>query len=202
MQEFLASDLFTWVIFPLLIILARVLDVTLGTLRIIFVSRGNRIVAPILGFFEVLIWIIAISQIMNNIDNPVSYVAYALGFSIGNYLGIQAEEKLAIGLLIVQIFVSSDEEGIKKKLIEAGYGVTSIQAQGSTGDITILYSVIKRKSLKDYISIITEGNPNIFYSVETAREAHMGIYPKKNDASVGGRMEFLKKLGSGFPKRK
>jgi len=198
MQEFLASDLFSWVVLPIIIILARVMDVTLGTLRIIFVSRGNRNLAPILGFFEVLIWIVVISQIMQNVNNPINYIAYAFGFALGNYLGIRAEDKLAIGLLVVRLFVIESEEDIKKKIIEAGYGVTSIQAKGSTKDVTILYSVIKRKDLKDFTSIITEGNPKIFYSVESAKDAHLGIYPG-GDSEQG---TFLRKLGGSFIKRK
>lgn len=202
MQEFLASDFFSWVVLPLIIILARVIDVTLGTLRIIFVSRGNRAVAPILGFFEVLIWILAISQIMQNLNNPITYFAYALGFAIGNYLGIKAEDKLAIGLLVVRIFVIKSDDDIKKKIIEAGYGVTSIQGKGSTDDVILLYSVIKRKDLKHFISIITEGNPKIFYSVETARDAHLGIYPNKDNNPDSERGQLLRRLGSSFVKRK
>lgn len=202
MQEFLTSDFFSWVVLPLIIILARVIDVTLGTLRIIFVSRGNRLVAPILGFFEVLVWILAISQIMQNLNNPATYFAYALGFAIGNYLGIRAEDKLAIGLLVVRIFVIKSEDDIKKKIIEAGYGVTSIQGKGSTDDVIILYSVIKRKDLKHFISIITEGNPKIFYSVETARDAHLGIYPNKDNNPDSERGQLLRRLGSSFVKRK
>lgn len=202
MQEFLASDFFSWVVLPLIIILARVIDVTLGTLRIIFVSRGNRAVAPILGFFEVLVWILAISQIMQNLNNPATYFAYALGFAIGNYLGIKAEDKLAIGLLVVRIFVIKSDDDIKKKIIEAGYGVTSIQGKGSTDDVILLYSVIKRKDLKHFISIITEGNPKIFYSVETARDAHLGIYPNKDNNPDSERGQLLRRLGSSFVKRK
>jgi len=105
MQEFISGDIFKWVVFPLIIILARMVDVTLGTLRIIFVSRGNRIIAPILGFFEVFVWVVVISQIMQNLNNPINYVAYALGFAIGNYLGIQAEDKLAIGHLVIRLLL-------------------------------------------------------------------------------------------------
>ena len=108
MQEFLSSGLFSWVVLPLIIVFARVIDVTLGTLRIIFVSRGDRTIAPILGFFETLIWVVVISQIMQNLNNPMTYIAYALGFALGNYIGISVEDKLAIGHLVVRIFVTKD----------------------------------------------------------------------------------------------
>ncbi|HEX2991004.1 MAG TPA: DUF5698 domain-containing protein, partial [Anaerolineales bacterium] len=90
-------DWFTWVILPLIIFLTRVLDVTLGTLRIIFISRGRKYLAPLLGFIEVLIWITVVSQIIGGASNFAAYFAYAAGFAVGNYVGMWIEERLAIG---------------------------------------------------------------------------------------------------------
>jgi uncharacterized protein YebE (UPF0316 family) len=95
------------------------MDVSLGTLRIIFVSRGKKSVAPFLGFFEVFIWLVVITNIMAHADNLVCYIAYAAGFATGNYVGIRLEEKLAIGMLSVRIFVPDDKAGIlNEKLLE------------------------------------------------------------------------------------
>ncbi len=88
MFEITQSPYFTYIIIPLLICLARIIDVSLGTVRIILVSKGAKIIAPILGFFEVLIWLIAIGQVMQNLTNVMNYFAYAFGFAIGNYIGI------------------------------------------------------------------------------------------------------------------
>ncbi|HEY8420574.1 MAG TPA: DUF2179 domain-containing protein [Thermoclostridium sp.] len=202
MQEFISSDIFKWVVFPLLIILARMVDVTLGTLRIIFVSRGNRVIAPILGFFEVLVWVIAISQIMQNLNNPINYVAYALGFAIGNFLGIQAEEKLAIGHLVIRLFVTEGADEIMGKIIDAGFGITSIKGKGATNEVTILFSVIKRKDLDSFLAIINDSDKKIFYSVESAREAHLGIYPHADSGISSQRRDILRRLAGGFNKRK
>jgi Uncharacterized protein conserved in bacteria (DUF2179). len=164
------------------------MDVTLGTLRIIFVSRGSRIAAPILGFFEVLIWIVVISQVMQNLNNPLCYVAYALGFAIGNYLGIIVEEKLAIGYLVIRIFVPSDKnekEKLMRELIEAGFGVTAVEGRGSTKDVTLLYSMIRRKDLAEIESIIEDAGPSVFYSVESVKSAHAGIFPEKKRKTAG-----------------
>ncbi|HER42916.1 MAG TPA: hypothetical protein ENO08_00460, partial [Candidatus Eisenbacteria bacterium] len=86
-MTFIDSELFKWVVLPLLIILARVIDVTIGTIRIVFVSRGHKVIAPILGFFEVLIWLLAIGQIMRNLSNFMCYIAYGTGFALGTYMG-------------------------------------------------------------------------------------------------------------------
>ncbi|HOQ75699.1 MAG TPA: DUF2179 domain-containing protein [Thermoclostridium sp.] len=187
MAEFLSSDLFSWVVLPILIILARMIDVTLGTLRIIFVSRGSRLAAPILGFFEVLIWIVAISQIMQNLNNPLCYIAYALGFAIGNYLGIMVEEKLAIGLLVIRIFVpreNSANESLMAKLIEAGFGVTVVEGRGSIGEVTLLYSLIRRKDLDKAVSIVEGTDSKVFYSIEAVKTAHAGIFPTKTSHRI------------------
>ena len=206
LQDFLSSDIFKWALLPILIFLSRLVDVTLGTLRIIFVSRGNKMIAPVLGFFEVLIWIVAISQIMQNLNNPLCYIAYAGGFATGNYIGIKVEEKLAIGLLVVRIFLLRDECRLKERIIEAGFGVTSVDAKGANSNVTILYSIIKRKNLNELVRIIEACDSKAFYSVEETKVAHMGIFPDKKDRDnkIGfyeNRLKFRKIVG-GYLKRK
>ena len=101
-------EVYAWVVLPILIFFARVTDVTLGTLRIIFISRGKRNVAPVLGFFEVLIWIVAIGQIVQNLTSVTSYLAYAAGFATGNFVGMVIEDRLAIGTLIVRVILPTN----------------------------------------------------------------------------------------------
>ena len=107
-QQFTDYPVFNWVILPALIFVSRIFDVSFGTLRIIFVSRGKRSIAPFLGFFEVLIWLLAISQIMQNLNNFACYIAYAGGFAMGNYIGMRIEEKLAMGTMIIRVFLVGD----------------------------------------------------------------------------------------------
>jgi hypothetical protein len=96
-------DWYTWVILPLIVFLARFVDVTLGTMRIIFLSRGRKFLAPALGFVEVFIWITVVSQIVGGAQNNLlAYFAYAAGFAVGNYVGMVIEEKLAIGTLVIR----------------------------------------------------------------------------------------------------
>jgi uncharacterized protein YebE (UPF0316 family) len=172
------SDLINWLLIPLAIFFARILDVSLGTLRIVFLSRGKRNIAPILGFFEVLIWILAISQIMRNLGNAASYIAYAAGFAAGNYIGLIIEERLAIGLVAIRIFVIHGADVIVKKVHEVGYGVTKLCGEGSEGAVDIVYSIVQRKDLKKIKGIIDEVNPRAFFIVEEVRVTHEGIFPK------------------------
>ena len=99
----ISPELLNYAILPLLIFLARIGDVSIATIRIIFVMSGKKVIAPILGFFESLIWLLANGQIFNNIDNVWSYIAYASGYATGTFVGMYIEEKLAIGRVVVRI---------------------------------------------------------------------------------------------------
>ena len=95
---------FTWVGLPILIFLARILDQSIGTLRLIFLSKGMKHIAPFLGFFEVIIWLLAVGQIMQHLDNWLCYVAYGAGFAMGNFIGISIEERLSLGTSIKGLY--------------------------------------------------------------------------------------------------
>jgi uncharacterized protein YebE (UPF0316 family) len=179
-NAFMHSGIFTWVILPLLILISRVCDVTIGTIRIIFVSKGKKKLASLLGFFEVLIWLLAIGQIMQNLNNPVCYIGYASGFALGNFIGITVEEKLAMGTLVVRIFTSKDTANLVNLLKEAGFGVTTVGGQGSVGPVNVIYTFIKRSDLPEVIRIIKDVNPKAFYCIEEVKSTHAGIFPSQD----------------------
>lgn len=164
------GSIYTFLILPLFIILARVIDVSIGTIKIILLARGNKTLAPILGFFEVLIWLLAVTRIFENLDNWVCYIAYAFGFALGSFIGIKLEEKLAIGFQIIRIITRKEATNLTNTLRNKGYGVTFIPAEGSTGKVGILYSIVKRKNIHDIILLIKEHNPNAFYTIEDIRQ--------------------------------
>ncbi len=168
---------YAWVVLPILVFFARVTDVSLGTLRIIFVARGRRKLAPLLGFFEVLIWIVVVSQVIQNLHSPLAFIAYAAGFATGNYVGMWLEDKLAIGTLVVRVIVPQEASRLMTQLHNAGYGVTSIDARGSTGHVTLVYTIVKRKDLYDVMTIIQNTYPKAFTSVEEVRSTQEGIFP-------------------------
>jgi uncharacterized protein YebE (UPF0316 family) len=107
-DPFVSSGLFEWVILPLLIFCARICDVSLGTIRVIFISKGIKYLAPAIGFFEVIIWLLAIGQVMNNLTNIASYIAYGGGFAAGTFIGMLIEEKISLGLTSIRIITSGD----------------------------------------------------------------------------------------------
>jgi uncharacterized protein YebE (UPF0316 family) len=168
----IASPAFNLTLLPFLIFLARICDVTLDTVRIIYIQRGMRYVAPVLGFFEVLIWLMAITQIMKNLTSPLHYIAYAAGFAAGNYVGIIVEEKLSIGTVLVRVITRKDATQLIDKLRAAGYRVTIHEACGSTGPSNIVFTIAKRKELKNILKIIRQNNPTSLYTIEDLRYAH------------------------------
>jgi uncharacterized protein YebE (UPF0316 family) len=174
---FLNSELFAWVILPILIFIARVIDVTFGTMRIIFISKGERILAPIFGFFEIMVWLFAIGQVMQNLTNLTYYLAYAGGFATGNFVGMYIEEKLAMGTLVIRIITNKDASNLIGALKLKNYGITIVDAQGATGEVKIVFTVIKRKNVDEIVSMIKQFNPKAFFSIEEVRVAREGIFP-------------------------
>jgi uncharacterized protein YebE (UPF0316 family) len=196
----LNSDIFTYVVLPVLIFISRVFDVSIGTLRIVFVSRGKKFLAPFLGFFEILIWVTAMGQIMQNLDSWICYVAYAGGFAVGSYVGLIIEERLALGTLIVRVILTKDEGLLKDRLSTAGYGVTVVNAEGASGEVYIVYTIIKRKKLQDVLDIIHQCNSKAFYSIEDARIVSRGIFPRSKKS--GDTFNLFRKYISSRPLRK
>jgi len=176
---FYDSTLFTYIILPTLIFLSRLFDVSIGTLRIIMVSKGQKSWAPFLGFFEVLIWLIAISKIFQNLDNWVCYVTYAAGFATGNYIGLMLEERLAVGIVKIQIITRKKADLLITNLSEAGYGITHHEAQGSAETVSIIYTIINRTEIQKVKDIVNATNPKAFYSVEDVKSVNKGVFPGK-----------------------
>jgi len=179
-MDFYHGDLFSYVILPLLIFLSRITDVTIGTVRIVMVAKGQKKIAPVLGFFEVLIWLIAISQIIAHLDNWLCYLAYGAGFATGNYIGMIIEEKLAVGIIQLQIITRTDAHQLIEKLKTEGYGITHQEAHGAVEEVSIIYSIIKRTDLSKVDEIIRIYNPNAFYSIADVKFVNKGLYSAVN----------------------
>ncbi|MBN1830198.1 MAG: DUF2179 domain-containing protein [Deltaproteobacteria bacterium] len=190
-EPILNSPLFTWLILPLLIFSARILDVSIGTIRIIYISKGMKFLAPIFGFFEVLIWLLAVVQIIKNMTNPVYYIAYASGFATGNYVGMVIEERVAVGKVILRIITQQVAGELLSFLRSAGYGITTVDAEGGRGPVKIIFMVLNRRDLERTICEVRHFNPKAFFSVEDVRMVREGIFPPSKTLPIFQR--FLRK---------
>ncbi len=176
---------FNLVVLPVLIFLARICDVTIDTIRVIYLNRGMKYVAPVLGFFEIIIWLLAIGQIMMNLTSPIHYIAYAAGFAVGNFVGIIVEEMLSVGTVLVRVITKRDPQALIEHLRMSGHTTTSHEACGESGPSRIVFTVAKRKEVGSIVAIIKEHNPNAFYTVEDVKYAsgdalNTSFDPKRN----------------------
>lgn len=171
-------DTYPWLL-PFMIFFGRICDVTLGTLRIIFVSKGEKYKAPFIGFFEVFIWIVVISQVLSRANDLVSYVSYAGGYAAGNYVGILIENRIAFGIVLCRIYTQKNGLELVKRLNQLNFGATMTHGTGSTNEVDIIETVVDRKEMKKLAQIVTEFDPNIFYVVEDVRTRKNGIFPKR-----------------------
>ncbi|MDX9754277.1 MAG: DUF2179 domain-containing protein [bacterium] len=160
-----------------LIFLARICDVSLGTMRIVFISRGYRSAAAILGFFEVSIWIVAVGQVIRNVNTPILMLAYAGGYAAGSYLGILIESKMRLGNVILRIITKTDASQMIEFLHSHHYGVTKVTAEGTEGRVHLIFMVLRRKYLSSVLDIVKEYHPRAFLSIEDVREVQEGNFP-------------------------
>ena len=177
---FITSDLFTFIVVPLLIFIARIADVSIGTIRYILIAKGFKYIAPIFGFFEVIIWLLAIGQVMENITNPVCYIAYGGGFAAGTFIGMVLEERMKLGMAIIRLITHLPAEDLVARLRQYGYGVTSMVAEGANGEVTIIFMVVRRAKLNQLVTLIREHNLHAFFTIEDVRNASEGIFPMEN----------------------
>ena len=171
-SELLGIDqsVFQWVILPLFIFLARIMDVSINTIRIIFMLQSKKAVSTILGFFEALIWILAISQIFQNLTSWPTYLAYASGFASGIFVGMLIEEKLAIGRVVVRVITRQPAVELLEYFKEKSFRFSSVDAVSEEGPVNIIFTVIKREALPKTIQVIKTYNPMAFYTVEGVKK--------------------------------
>ena len=162
-----------------LIFAARVLDMSMATIRLLLLVRGKRFQAAVIGFFEVLIYILALNMVVNNLDNIFNLLVYSLGFAAGNYVGSYVEEKMALGHATVQVIPKEKDEDMAAELRKLGYGVTVVTGSGLEGPRRILIITIKRKSLPELMRVIDELDRDSFVTVMDTQFIHGGFWEKK-----------------------
>ncbi len=173
-MEFLLSPQ-AWLT-ALLIFALRVSDMTLDTLRMLFVVRGSKAVAWTLGFFQSLIFVVAIGSVLSNLSNPLNILGYAAGFATGNVIGMLIEERLAIGFVFLSIISSRRGAAIAERLREAGYGVTEIAARGKDGMVAVLNVNVRRKQTDRVRQIINEVDGEAFITADEIRPVRRGFW--------------------------
>jgi uncharacterized protein YebE (UPF0316 family) len=182
----ISGSLFSYAVLPLFIFFARICDVSIGTIRIIMIGRSRRGMAALLGFFEVIIWLIAVSQVLGHLNNVISYIAYGAGFAAGNYVGISIENRLALGMQAVQIITEENLKALSMLLRQEGFGVTNLAAKGQKGQMDFIYVVTPRRRSDEVLAIVKEFDPNAFISVMDLRSSYAGFVDGHKPNSISG----------------
>lgn len=175
-----SENVFAYLLLPLLIFLARICDVSISTIRIIYMLGGRRYTSTILGFFEAFIWLMAIRQIFQHLDNWVCYVAYPAGFASGIFVGMLIEERIAYGKVIVRIITRKEVVALIQFLNAQEFRYTKVVAEGPDGNENLVFTVLQRERLDDLLKKLKEILPTAFYTIEKVKAAgESGALPEE-----------------------
>lgn len=169
MIEFLAGP---WG--PALIFALRVVDVSMGTMRVLTIMRGARSMAAFVSFFEILIWIVAAGAVIQNLSSPLHAIGYAAGFATGTAVGMWIEGKLALGVCSVRVFSTHSQQELVETLREQGYGVTEQDGRGREGPVAILHAVVRRRDVRDVTKTVEHYDPDAFVTIQNDAVVHRG----------------------------
>ena len=191
----------TWMAAPLgalLIFLLRMVDVSMAIMRMIIAVRGQRGLAALIGFFEVLLWLLAVGAALEHLGSPLHVVGYAAGFAAGNYVGVWLEGRFAMGINVVRAVFRAERQGealtagaaAAHQLREAGFAVTEMGGRGKESDVDILNVVVPRRQVPRVLRVVQEADPQVFATVEEIRSAQGGYV-----RPAGRKMPFLMRSG-------
>ncbi len=179
-----SETVFSFIVLPLLIFAARIAEVSVNTVRIIYMLGGRRAIATSMGFFEAFIWLVAIRQIFQHLDNWVSYLAYPGGFAAGIFVGMIIEEKIAYGKVIVRIITRKEVDDLIQFLNDRSLRYTKVVAIGVDGQENLVFVVLQRELLDDLLNEMKRILPAAFYTVETVRAAADTGIPKGSRVGI------------------
>lgn len=161
----------------LLIFVLRVTDVSLGTLRVLYMVQGRMLVAAALGFLEAGIFIVAISRVFQHIDNPLNMLGYAAGFAVGTATGVTFEGLIASGFILIRIISRERSHQMPPVLRERGFGLTAVRGEGRDGERLVLFLVAPRRRGREALDVVRSIDPEAFVTVESVSRPIGGYLP-------------------------
>jgi uncharacterized protein YebE (UPF0316 family) len=178
----------------LMVFALRATDVSIGTMRTISVVQGKMKLSVCLGFFEVLIWVCGVSQVMAGLAKyPILAVAYAAGFAMGNGVGILIERAVAMGSVALTIISPGRGSEIADTLRKEGQPLTTLAGEGRDGPVTMIYASVTRRGMRKVLDRARQVDPKLFYSVEPLREWRLDVAGRRPLPHATGWRSWLKK---------
>lgn len=191
----IAFDFINYILLPVLIFIARISDVTLATVKLMFVVNNARKIAAVLGFFEALITIVALSRIVQDASNSIAYIMYAAGFATGTYIGMLIEEKLAYGSVVVRVISKKIPDALLAHLAENQYRYSMMDANDQSGNTQVLFTVCKRKKLAALLTHLEQIAPQALYTIEGIKQVSRDLIPEKQQVSSLNTTKWWNRLG-------
>jgi uncharacterized protein YebE (UPF0316 family) len=161
---------------PILIFFIRVTDMSLDTMRVLFVVRGRRPQAWVVGFMQSALWVVAVASVLSHLDNLLTVLAYAAGFATGNVVGMRIEERLAIGHSHLRVISTQRGEAVAAAVRAAGYAVTELSGRGKDGTVSILTTSVRRRDIDPVRSEVLRADPDAFVTLSDVRPLHRGFW--------------------------
>jgi uncharacterized protein YebE (UPF0316 family) len=165
------------VVLAVLIFILRVINYAIGTIRLVAISRGRRVLAAGLAFLEALIFAVVIANVVSDLDNIVNLVSYCLGAAAGSYVGMVLEQRLITGYSKITIISVTDGHEIALALREKNFGVTEAIGMGHEGQVSMLTIVVNRKDSPAVLQAARRIDPKAFISMEEAQRVEHGYIP-------------------------
>lgn len=165
----------------IVIFIAKTIEISISTIRIMYVNKGERVKGALLGFVEIMIWLLVVSSVLNNLaEDPFKVIAYAAGFSLGNFIGVSIESKIAIGLSSIQVVVDEDEGDILANVLrEHEFGVTILEGRGRDNSRkNLLFIQLKRKKIPVAIKLTKETDPHAYITINDVKSTVGGFIKK------------------------
>ena len=156
---------------PLIVLVARIVETSLETIRTIYINRGHTNLAAGIGVVKVAIWLLSTGLVLTNLQNVLGIIAYIAGYAIGTIIGMHLEKKISLGSVVLRVFVPTDPLPLMKKFGEKGYGITRIEGTGYlSSPVSILFMVVPRRELSALLEILRKEYPHLLYTVEDIRK--------------------------------
>jgi uncharacterized protein YebE (UPF0316 family) len=159
---------------PLVIFGLRIIDVSLATLRMLLAVRGVKVAVPIIGFFEVLIWVSAVGTVIRHLDSGLHLIGYAAGFSAGSLVGLLLEERMALGMATIRVVSRYGGVELAEGLRELGFGVTEFAGHGREGKVEVVDAVLRRRDLPAVLKQVDFWDPEAFVTIQEPKAIHRG----------------------------
>jgi uncharacterized protein YebE (UPF0316 family) len=174
LQAWPISPWVTWAVLPVFIILARLLDYTVMTLRYSSLSGRRRAAVAMMSFLEVAVWLIVAIQVLERFHDPMVIIASSLAFAVGTYAGITLQESFSGGSVMIRITTAKPADGLMLSLASLGVGMTIFEARGSTGSVNQLVIGVNRKMLPQVLAVVERYFSRAFFTIEEVAYVSQG----------------------------